>query len=167
MFLKRNRRHKNGETYEYWTLVETVRTLKGPRQRTVCHLGKLPGLDKRHRQSWESINYLLDGVEPPAVQTQFEDSLMDPAKLWRWYIQLTQAEECFRISKTDLHLRPVFHQKTGRVQAHILVCFLTLAMWRSLEMWMKSKGLGTCARQLIKEVSTVRMMNVILPVKSV
>ena len=89
----------------------------------------------------------------------------DPAKLWRWYIQLTQAEECFRISKTDLHLRPVFHQKTGRVQAHILVCFLALAMWRSLEMWMKSKGLGTCARQLIKEISTVRMMNVILPVK--
>ena len=81
-------------------------------------------------------------------------------------MQLTQAEECFRISKSDLHLRPVFHQKTQRVDAHILVCFLTLAMWRALEMWMKSKGLGNCARQLIKEVATVHMMDVILPVRN-
>ncbi|MGA0094657.1 MAG: IS1634 family transposase, partial [Chthoniobacterales bacterium] len=57
----------------------------------------------------------------------------DPVTLWRWYIQLTQAEDAFRISKSDLHLRPVFHQKTARVEAHILVCFLTLAMWRTLE----------------------------------
>ena len=47
----------------------------------------------------------------------------DPAKLWRWYMQLTQAEDAFRISKSDLSLRPVFHQKTERVEAHILVCF--------------------------------------------
>ena len=38
----------------------------------------------------------------------------DPSQLWTWYVQLTQAEECFRISKSDLHLRPVFHQKTER-----------------------------------------------------
>ena len=86
----------------------------------------------------------------------------DPSALWRWYIHLTQAEECFKISKSDLHLRPVFHQTTERVEAHILVCFLTLALWRTLEMWMKAKGLGDCARQLIKEVSTVRSMDVVL-----
>ncbi len=89
----------------------------------------------------------------------------DPAKLWRWYIQLTQAEDAFRISKSDLSLRPVFHQKTGRVEAHILVCFLALALWRTLEMWMRGKGLGDCARQLLKEVATVRSLDVILPVK--
>ncbi len=89
----------------------------------------------------------------------------DPVKLWRWYMQLTQAEDAFRISKSDLSLRPVFHQKTERVEAHILVCFLSLALWRTLEMWMKGKGLGTCARQLIKEVATVRSMDVVLPVK--
>lgn len=89
----------------------------------------------------------------------------DPAKLWRQYIQLSQAEDAFRISKSDLSLRPVFHQKTQRVEAHILVCFLTLALWRSLEMWMSAKGLGNCSRQLIKEVSTVRSLDVVLPVK--
>jgi transposase len=89
----------------------------------------------------------------------------DPAQLWRWYMQLSQAEDCFHISKSDLSLRPVFHQKTERVEAHILVCFLTLALWRTLEMWMRGKGLGNCARQLIKEVATVRSMDVVLPVK--
>lgn len=89
----------------------------------------------------------------------------DPAKLWKWYIQLTQAEDAFRISKSDLSLRPVFHQKTQRVEAHILVCFLSLALWRTLEMWMRGKTLGNCARQLIKEVATIRCMDVVLPVK--
>lgn len=91
----------------------------------------------------------------------------DPSKLWRWYIQLSQAEDAFRISKSDLNLRPVFHQKTDRVEAHILVCFLTLALWRTLEMWMRAKGLGDCSRQLLKEVSTVRSMDVVLPVKEI
>jgi transposase len=89
----------------------------------------------------------------------------DPAKLWRWYMQLSQAEDAFRIGKSDLNLRPVFHQKTQRVEAHILVCFLSLALWRTLEMWMRGKGLGNCSRQLVKEVATVRSMDVVLPVK--
>lgn len=89
----------------------------------------------------------------------------DPAKLWRCYMQLSQAEDAFRISKSDLSLRPVFHQKPQRVEAHILVCFLTLTLWRTLEMWMRGKGLGNCSRQLIKEVATVRSLDVVLPVK--
>ena len=85
--------------------------------------------------------------------------------LWGIYMQLTQAEAAFRITKSDLGLRPVFHQKAGRVEAHILVCFLALAMWKSLEQWMKAKGLGTCARQLLEEMQEVRSMDVLLPVK--
>lgn len=89
----------------------------------------------------------------------------DPAKLWRWYIQLTQAEAAFRTSKSDLGMRPIFHQKTERVEAHILVCFIALAMWRSLEMWMSSKGLGTCARKLIEQLGKVRSMDVVVPIR--
>jgi len=89
----------------------------------------------------------------------------DPAQLWRWYIQLTQAEAAFRTAKSDLGLRPIYHQKTGRVEAHILVCFLALALWRTLEMWMRGKGLGTCARRLVEEVATIKSMDVVLPVR--
>lgn len=89
----------------------------------------------------------------------------DPAQLWRWYIQLTQAEAAFRTAKSDLGLRPIYHQTTKRVEAHILVCFLALALWRTLELWMKSKGLGTSARKLLAEVSTIKSVDVVLPVR--
>jgi len=89
----------------------------------------------------------------------------DESDLWKWYIQLTQAEAAFRTSKTDLNLRPLFHQIAERVQAHILVCFLSLAMWRVLEMWMSAKGLGSCARQLLLELDELRSMDVVLPTK--
>jgi transposase len=89
----------------------------------------------------------------------------DPAKLWRWYIQLTQAEAAFRTAKSDLGLRPIYHQKTERVEAHLLICFLSLALWRSLEMWMRSKGLGSSARKLVAALSTIRSMDVTVPVK--
>jgi len=89
----------------------------------------------------------------------------DPAKLWRWYIQLTQAEAAFRTAKSDLKLRPIYHQKAERVEAHILVCFLALALWRVLEQWMSGKGLGTCARKLVAEIATIKSMDVVIPVK--
>ena len=87
----------------------------------------------------------------------------DPAKVWEWYLQLEQAEAAFRTAKSDLSLRPIYHQKTGRVEAHILVCFLALALWRTLEMWMKGKHLGNCARRLVNEIGTIKSMDVILP----
>jgi transposase len=90
----------------------------------------------------------------------------DPARLWQWYLQLTQAEAAFRTEKSDLHLRPIFHQKTERVAAHILVRFLALALWRTLEMWMKGKGLGTCARQLVAEIATIKSLDVVLRVRT-
>jgi transposase len=89
----------------------------------------------------------------------------DPAQLWRWYIQLSQAEAAFRTAKSDIGLRPIYHHKTSRVEAHLLICFLSLAMWRSLEQWMLRKGLGTSARQLIKAIETIRSVDVVVPVK--
>jgi len=61
MYLRRNQRKCRGSTYEYWTLVESVRTLSGPRQRIVATLGKLPGLDEEVRVGWEHIAEVLDG----------------------------------------------------------------------------------------------------------
>lgn len=97
------------------------------------------------------------------LRTNCEES--DPATLWKWYIQLTQAEAAFRTAKSDLGLRPIFHQKDDRVQEHILVCFLALALWRALEQWMLAKGLGTCARQFLKEVASIKSVDVVVPVR--
>jgi len=87
----------------------------------------------------------------------------DPKRLWKTYIGLTQIEDSFRISKHDLGLRPIFHQKEDRTQAHILVCFLALVMWRTLQQWMDGAGLGTAPRKLLEEIAEVRSLDVLLP----
>src|SRR5260370_16535669 len=70
MFLRRNRRQHRGELYEYWTLVECVRTARGPRQRVVATLGKLPSLDQDEQRGWEEIERLVEGGES-GRQTEF------------------------------------------------------------------------------------------------
>lgn len=61
MFLRRNKKPKKDEAYEYWTLVESIRTLQCPRQRIVATIGKLPGMDQEERIGWEEIGRILDG----------------------------------------------------------------------------------------------------------
>ncbi len=63
--------------------------------------------------------------------------------LWKAYIQLTEAEDAFRIQKSDLRIRPVWHQKQERVLAHILVCFLSFVLWRTLGEICKRSGWAT------------------------
>ena len=90
----------------------------------------------------------------------------DARTLWRTYIGLTQIEDCFRVTKHDLGLRPIFHHRQDRTQAHILVCFLSLVMWRTLEHWMSASGLGTAPRKLLEELAEVRSMDLVLPTRA-
>lgn len=87
-------------------------------------------------------------------------------ELWQAYIQLTEAENAFRIQKSDLSLRPVWHQKEDRVRAHILVCFLAYAMWKTLGRWCKESGLGDEPRKVIEELKHVRLVDVVINTKS-
>ncbi|HEV2414992.1 MAG TPA: hypothetical protein VGX27_09290, partial [Candidatus Dormibacteraeota bacterium] len=78
-----------------------------------------------------------------------------PEDLWRTYIQLTEAEAAFRIHKSDLSIRPIWHQKKERVQAHIFVCFLAYAMWKTLEQWQQCAGLGNSPRTILYELGHI------------
>ena len=89
----------------------------------------------------------------------------DPKTLWNTYIQLTEVEDSFRIEKYDLGMRPIFHHKQDRTQAHILVCFLALTMWRTLQQWMKASGLGTTPRKLLEELRELKSLDVLLPTR--
>ena len=84
-------------------------------------------------------------------------------ELWKAYIQLTQAEAAFRIQKDQLNLRPIWHQREDRVQAHILVCFLAFVLWKSLEMWQQRAGLGNSPRTLLEEFARIQSHDVVLP----
>ena len=87
----------------------------------------------------------------------------DATALWKTYIGLTQIEDSFRISKHDLGLRPIYHHKQERAQTHILVCFLSLVMWRTLQQWMNGCGLGGAPRKLLEEMAEIRSLDVVLP----
>jgi transposase len=84
-------------------------------------------------------------------------------QLWKAYIQLTQAEAAFRIQKDQLNVRPIWHQREDRVQAHILVCFLAFVLWKSLEMWQQRAGLGNSPRTIREELARIQSHDVVLP----
>jgi transposase len=89
----------------------------------------------------------------------------DPATLWKRYIQLSDAEWAFRITKDELRIRPIWHQVEARVQAHILVCFLAYAVWKTLGQWMRRAGLGDAPRTLVEELAKIKSGDVVLPAK--
>jgi len=87
-------------------------------------------------------------------------------ELWRAYIQLTEAEEAFRLHKSDLVMRPVWHQKQHRVQAHILVCFLAYVLWKTLGLWCQRAGLGDEPRKIFAELQQISLVDVVMPTRT-
>lgn len=87
-------------------------------------------------------------------------------ELWRAYVQLTEAESAFRIQKSDLALRPIWHQKKERVHAHILVCFLTYVVWKTLAQMCRQAGLGDEPRKVFEQLHQIQIVDVVLPTRS-
>jgi transposase len=61
-------------------------------------------------------------------------------ELWTRYMQLTEAEASFRALKSELSIRPLFHQKEPRVKAHVMVAFLGYALWVTLKHLLKRRA---------------------------
>jgi transposase len=87
-------------------------------------------------------------------------------ELWKAYIQLTEAEAAFRIHKSDLSIRPIWHQKEERVLAHILVCCLAYVLWKLLGQLCERAGLGQEPRRVLAELRELRCVDVILPTRA-
>jgi transposase len=86
-------------------------------------------------------------------------------ELWKAYIQLTEAEAAFRIHKSDLGLRPIWHQKEERVLAHILICFLAYVLWKTLAQRCQRAGLGHEPRRVFEELGKLQLVDVVLPTR--
>ena len=87
---------------------------------------------------------------------------VDAATLWKRYIQLTDAEWAFRITKDELQIRPIWRHKEQRVKAHILVCFLAYVLWKTLAGWMCNAGLGDAPRTFVESLSQIKSGDVTL-----
>jgi transposase len=87
----------------------------------------------------------------------------DPVKLWEYYTQLTQVEEAFKNLKGDLALRPVYHQKEDRIEAHIFVAFLAYCLHVTLRRWLRDLAPGLTPRSVLEKFAAVQMIDVHLP----
>jgi transposase len=116
----------------------------------------------QRNESWAEWARISEGCY--LLRSNLNDT--DAKTLWKHYIQLTEAEWAFRITKDELVLRPIWHHKEDRVKAHILVCFLAFAMWKTLAGWMRGSGLGDAPRSLLDELAKIKSGDVVLPICS-
>ena len=86
-----------------------------------------------------------------------------PAQLWHLYIQLTQVEEAFKNLKGDLALRPLFHQREARIEAHIFVAFLAYCLHVTLRRWLRDLAPGLTPRSVLDKFRSLQMIDVHLP----
>jgi transposase len=86
-----------------------------------------------------------------------------PALLWHYYRQLTQIELAFRTLKSDLSLRPIFHQKDNRIEAHILVAFLAYCLHVTLQERLRALAPGLTPRAVLEKFAALQMVDVHLP----
>jgi transposase len=87
----------------------------------------------------------------------------DPAKLWEYYIQLTEIEQAFKELKHDLSVRPIYHQNDNRVDAHIFVSFIAYCLLTTLKHRAKQKAPGLTPRSILEKFSAMQMVDVHLP----
>jgi transposase len=88
----------------------------------------------------------------------------DPAKLWSLYLQLVAVEEAFKNLKGDLAIRPIFHQKQERVEAHIFVSFLAYCLHVTLGQRLRTLAPGLTPRSVLEKFAAVQMIDVHLPI---
>jgi transposase len=111
------------------------------------------------RSEWEDWAMLTEGTY--ILRSNIHD--WTDEELWRTYIQLSEAEAAFRIQKSDLCIRPIWHHKQERIKAHILICFLAYGLWKTLQKWQSRAGLGDSPRTILTELSRVHSADVVLP----
>ncbi len=124
--------------------------------------------DGHARLKWKKIEAIRDWATLSAGCYLLRTNVTDwsDEELWKAYIQLTEAEAAFCIHKSDLKIRPIWHQKEDRVLAHIFVCFLAYVLWKTLGQMCQQAGLGNEPRRILAELSELRMMDVVLPTRS-
>jgi transposase len=114
------------------------------------------------KEQWREWSKLSEGCY--MLRSNIRD--WSAEELWKAYIQLTEAEAAFRIHKSDLSIRPVWHQKEDRVRAHILVCFLAYVLWKALGGLCRQVGLGDEPRKVFQELGQIKLTDVILPTRN-
>jgi Transposase DDE domain len=86
-----------------------------------------------------------------------------PALLWQYYIQLTEIEQAFKELKSDLSIRPIYHQKDSRIEAHIFVAFVAYCLQVTLKHRLRALAPGLTPRAVLQKFAAMQMVDVHLP----
>jgi transposase len=87
----------------------------------------------------------------------------DPKLLWEYYLQLVEIEGAFKLLKDDLQLRPIYHQKASRIEAHIFVAFLAYCLSVTLRGQLRQLAPGLTSRAVLEKVATIQMVDAHFP----
>ena len=87
----------------------------------------------------------------------------NPQQAWEKYLLLTQIEQAFKDLKSDLSVRPIYHQTDSRIEAHILICFLSYCLFVTLRALLRPHAAGLSPRSAIELFTRMQMVDVHLP----
>ena len=87
----------------------------------------------------------------------------DPAQLWQMYLLLTEIEAVFKCLKSELHLRPIYHRKDRRIQAHIFVAFMAYCLVATLKGRLRGLAPGLTPRAVLEKLAAMQMVDVHFP----
>ena len=87
----------------------------------------------------------------------------DPAALWQYYLQLTEIEQAFKELKSDLAIRPIYHQTDERIEAHIFVAFIAYCLQVTLKYRLKALAPGLTPRAALEKLAPMQMVDVRVP----
>jgi transposase len=86
-----------------------------------------------------------------------------PEQLWEFYLQLVQVEQAFKHLKGDLVLRPIYHKREGRIEAHIFIAFLAYCLHVTLGRRLRDLAPGLTPRSVLEKLAAMQMIDVHLP----
>lgn len=87
----------------------------------------------------------------------------DPAQLWQFYLQLVEVEAAFRDLKSDLAIRPIFHQREDRIESHIFVSFLAYCVHVTFKQQLKTHAPGLTVRAALEKFAAIQLLDVHFP----
>jgi transposase len=144
-------------------------------------LKKLGAAEQEGPRAWRLVDLAIDPKEARFTYQLRKDKLRvarrregryllrtnltetDPAKLWSWYMQLSQVEEAFKNLKGDLALRPIYHQDPPRIEAHIFIAFMAYCLQVTLNRRLRDLAPGLTARAVLEKFAAVQMLDVHIP----
>jgi transposase len=129
---------------------------------------QLPGKDQvvtpetfSFRLNWEKLRQARRREGSYLLRSNMSDR--DPAKLWEFYLQLTEVEQAFKELKGDLSVRPIYHQNDARIEAHIFVAFIAYCLQVTLKQRLQCRAPGLTPRSVLAKMAAMQMVDVELP----